>query len=87
MDPSSILLDELLIGQDAGNAAFLLDLLRERVEQGDVVIMVNHAPEVTRRYASRLIFLDGGQVVVDAPPELAFEQLAAIGREAYVPHA
>ncbi len=48
MAPSSILLDELLIGQDAGNAAFLLDLLRERVEQGDVVIMVNHAPEVTR---------------------------------------
>jgi energy-coupling factor transport system ATP-binding protein len=86
-EPQLVLLDELLIGQDAGNAAFLLDLLRERVGQGDVVIMVNHAPEVTRRYASRLIFLDGGQVVVDAPPELAFEQLAAVGREAYVPHA
>jgi len=28
--PKLILLDELLIGQDAGNAAFLLDLLRER---------------------------------------------------------
>ena len=85
--PKLILLDELLIGQDAGNAAFLLDLLRERTGQGDVVIMVNHAPEVTRSYASRLIFMDGGQVVVDAPPALAFEQLAAIGREAYLPHA
>ncbi len=85
--PRLILLDELLIGQDAGNAAFLLDLLRERVGQGDVVIMVNHAPEVTRSYASRLVFLDGGQVVVDAPPELAFQQLAAMGREAYIPHA
>jgi len=85
--PKLVLLDELLIGQDAANAAFLLGLLRERVRQGDAVIMVNHAPEVTRSYASRLIFLDGGQVAVDAPPELAFEQLAAMGREAYVPHA
>jgi energy-coupling factor transporter ATP-binding protein EcfA2 len=86
-EPKLVLLDELLIGQDAANAAFLLDLLRERVGQGDAVIMVNHAPLATRSYASRLIFMDGGQVVVDAPPELAFEQLAAIGREAYVPHA
>jgi energy-coupling factor transporter ATP-binding protein EcfA2 len=85
--PKLVLLDELLIGQDAANATFLLDLLRERVDQGDVVIMVNHAPLATRSYASRLIFMDAGQVVVDAPPELAFEQLAAIGREAYVPHA
>ena len=85
--PKLVLLDELLIGQDSGNTAFLLGLLRERVGQGDMVIMVNHAPEVTRSYASRLIFLDGGRVVVDAPPKLAFEQLAAMGREAYVPHA
>jgi energy-coupling factor transport system ATP-binding protein len=85
--PRLVLLDELLIGQDAGNAAFLLDLLRERVGQGDAVIMVNHAPDVTRSYASRLIFLDDGQVAVDAPPDIAFEQLAAMGREVYVPHA
>lgn len=85
--PKLVLLDELLIGQDGGNAAFLLGLLRERVERGDVVIMVNHVPEVTRSYASRLIFLDGGRVAVDAPPELAFQQLAAMGKEAYVPHA
>jgi energy-coupling factor transporter ATP-binding protein EcfA2 len=83
--PRLILLDELLIGQDAANAAFLLDLLRERVEQGDAVIMINHAPKVTRRYASRLIFFDNGELVVDAPTEEAFRQLAALGREAYLP--
>jgi energy-coupling factor transport system ATP-binding protein len=84
--PRLILLDELLIGQDAGNATFLLELLRERTEQGDAVIMVNHAPEVTRRYASRVLFFNDGQIVVDAPPGPAFEQLRAMGREAYVPH-
>jgi energy-coupling factor transporter ATP-binding protein EcfA2 len=83
--PQLVLLDELLIGQDPGNAAFLLELLHERVEQGGAVIMVNHAPGITRRYASRLLFFDSGQVVVDAATDQAFEQLKSLGEEAYAP--
>jgi energy-coupling factor transport system ATP-binding protein len=83
--PRLIQLDEVLIGQDPANAGFLLGLLRERVEKGDTVIMVNHAPEITRRYASRVLFLDGGKVIVDAPTEQAFEQLRSMGRGAYAP--
>ena len=83
--PRLILLDEMLIGQDAENAAFLLELLRERVEQGSTVIMVNHNPEVTDRYASRLIFLKSGRAVVDAPTAEGFQRLAALGRCAYLP--
>ncbi len=83
--PRLILLDELLIGQDIKNATFLLELLREQVEQGGSVVMVNHHPEVTRRYASRLIFFNSGQAVVDAPTEEGFQQLAALGKEVYLP--
>jgi energy-coupling factor transporter ATP-binding protein EcfA2 len=83
--PRLILVDEMLIGQDAENATFLLELLRERVEQGDAVIMVNHDPDVTYRYASRLIFFNGGQTVVDTPTEEAFRQLAALGQAVYLP--
>lgn len=83
--PRLVLLDELLIGQDPANATFLLELLRERTEAGDTVIMVNHAPNVTRCYASRLIFFNGGHVVVDAPTEEAFRQLRAMGQEVYLP--
>lgn len=83
--PRLILVDEMLIGQDAENATFLLELLRERVEQGNTVIMVNHNPEVTHRYASRLIFFNGGRVIVDAPTEEGFRQLAALGRDVYLP--
>ena len=83
--PRLILLDELLIGQDIENATFLLELLREQVEQGGTVIMVNHHPEVTRRYASRLIFFNDGQIVVDAATEEGFRQLAALGKEVYLP--
>jgi energy-coupling factor transporter ATP-binding protein EcfA2 len=83
--PRLILLDELLIGQDMKNATFLLELLREQVEQGATVIMVNHHPEVTRHYASRLIFFNSGQAVVDAPTEEGFRQLATLGKEVYLP--
>ena len=82
--PGLILLDEVLIGQDPHNAAFLLDLVREQVEQGSTVVMVNHAPRMTRAYASRVLFFDGGQVIVDAPPEQAFGQLKSLGKAHYV---
>jgi energy-coupling factor transport system ATP-binding protein len=83
--PRLILLDEPLIGQDAGNIAFLMGLLQERVADGATVVMVNHNPKVTRRYAGRLVFLSRGRVLVDAPTEEAFCRLAALGREAYLP--
>jgi energy-coupling factor transporter ATP-binding protein EcfA2 len=83
--PRLILLDEVLIGQDTENATFLLGLLREQVAQGATVIMVNHDPDVTHRYASRLIFFNSGQTVVDAPTEEGFRQLAALGRDVYLP--
>jgi len=85
--PQLVLLDEVLIGQDAANAAFLLELLHRRTEQGCAVIMVNHAPEVTWRYANRLIFFNGGRIAVDAPTEEAFQRLKAMGREVYLPTA
>jgi energy-coupling factor transporter ATP-binding protein EcfA2 len=83
--PRLILLDEVLIGQDPRNAAFLLDLLQERVLRGDTVVMVNHAPEITARYATRLLFFNSGQIRVDAPPQEAFRQMAAQDRRLYLP--
>ena len=83
--PRLILLDELLIGQDLANATFLLALLQERVAGGDAVIMVNHAPRITRRYASRLLFFDSGQIIVDAPTDQAFDQLRTLGNNVYAP--
>jgi energy-coupling factor transport system ATP-binding protein len=86
-EPRLILLDEVLIGQDPASAALILGMLRERVARGDTVIMVNHAPEVTRRHASRVLFFEKGRLAVNAPAGAAFEQLEAMGKEAYLPHA
>jgi ABC-type thiamine transport system ATPase subunit len=47
------------------------------------LLMVNHAPEITRRYASRLLFFNNGQIITDAPVKQAFERLHTLGWEAY----
>ncbi len=83
--PQLILLDEILIGQDVENAAFLMGLLADHVNGGGMVIMVNHNPDVTAHYANRLLFLEAGQIVVDAPVRQGFEQLAQRGKDVYVP--
>jgi len=83
--PRLILLDEVLIGQDPASAAFVLQVLRGRVGQGDTVVMANHDPEVTSRYASRLLFFEKGHLLVDAPAVDGFEQLRAMGKDAYLP--
>jgi energy-coupling factor transporter ATP-binding protein EcfA2 len=83
--PALVLLDELLIGQDAENAAFLMSLLCEHIAAGGTVILVNHSPEATWCYASRLLFFENGQLAVDAPVQEAFQQLDALGKRAYLP--
>jgi energy-coupling factor transporter ATP-binding protein EcfA2 len=82
--PRLVLLDEVLIGQDPANGRFLLDLLAQHVSQGGAVVMVNHAPQITSHYASRLLFFNSGKIVVDAPTGDALDQLRALGKDAYV---
>lgn len=84
-EPKLILLDEILIGQDEENARFILDLLSELVGGGSTVVMVNHSPQITLGYATRLIFLDQGRVLVDGETHVSFQRLEEIGRRQYLP--
>jgi energy-coupling factor transporter ATP-binding protein EcfA2 len=86
-DPRLILLDEVLIGQDPRNAAFIMDLLRAQTRRGSTVVSVTHDLETTSRYADRVIFLNSGHVIVDAPTGSAFSQLAEMGYDDYLPEA
>jgi energy-coupling factor transporter ATP-binding protein EcfA2 len=69
--PQVVLLDEVLIGQDAENASFLMGLLRDAVDDGATVISVTHDPATTLRHADRVLYLAQGRVVGDgSPPEI-----------------
>ncbi len=85
-DPRLILLDEILIGQDICNAAFIMNLLKEQTNRGSTVINVTHDPETTRRYSDRIVFLQQGRVAVDAPTDEAFAKLAELGWKDYLPN-
>jgi energy-coupling factor transporter ATP-binding protein EcfA2 len=78
-----ILLDEILIGQDQQNACFLLDMLAEHVRRNATVVLVNHNPAVTAAYAQRVLFFQGGSLVVDEPVREAFRQLELLGFSQY----
>ncbi len=83
--PAVLLLDEVFIGQDRDNAQFLLNLLREFVEEGGSVIMVNHNPAYYPQVATRLLFLSDGKLAVDAPLEEGMRELKEMGKEVYLP--
>lgn len=83
--PRLLLLDEVLIGQDAANIRYLLGVLQAAAGRGTTVVMVNHHPEVIRRVATRVLFLQDGRLCIDAPAAEAMDQLATSGRTAYLP--
>jgi energy-coupling factor transport system ATP-binding protein len=85
-EPRLILLDEVLIGQDIDNATLIMDLLREQTLKGSTVVNVTHDPETTRLYSDRIVFLSGGRVLVDAPTDEAFAQLARLRLNDYLSH-
>lgn len=83
--PAVLLLDEIFIGQDRENAAFLLQLLVDFTAGGGSVIMVNHNPGYYSLVSTRLMFLDGGKLRVDAPLLEGMEEISRSGRTEYLP--
>jgi energy-coupling factor transporter ATP-binding protein EcfA2 len=83
--PAIYLVDELLIGQDVENGTYLLEQLNGMVAGGAAVIMVNHNPEAVRAFATRILFMELGQILFDLPVEEGFRKLADLGKTAYLP--
>ena len=60
-----IILDEPLTGLDAGSARQVKRVLRERVANGDTVIMTTHILEVAERMADRIGVIAGGRLIAE----------------------
>lgn len=68
-NPRVILADEPVASLDPVTAIEIMDLLREiNRREGITVVVSLHQIELIRRYADRVIGLNGGVVVFDAPP-------------------
>jgi len=84
-DPALLLLDEIFIGQDPENAAYILDLLQRFVADGGSVIMVNHNPDYFSRVSTRVMFLESGELLLDVPIEAGMAELERLGKTSYLP--
>lgn len=70
--PKLILLDEPTTGQDRKSLAGLLGMLSRLNRQGNTTIMVTHDMEIVAAYATRIIVMAEGQIVLDGAPENVF---------------
>ncbi|KGF73721.1 cobalt ABC transporter [Neosynechococcus sphagnicola sy1] len=70
MQPHLLLLDEPTSALDAGRATQLLTVLTELVQsQPMALIMINHQLELVRRFCTRVLVLQQGELILDAAVE------------------
>jgi ABC-type polar amino acid transport system ATPase subunit len=72
MDPKLMLFDEATSALDPETTKEVLDVMLELVEDGMTVIAVTHEMGFARRAADRVLFMDAGKVVEEAPVDRMF---------------
>ena len=85
MKPKVLVLDEPTAGLDpCGRDEILSEVERICRETGMTVVLVSHRMEDVARFADRLIVMNDGHILQDAPPKEVFrhrEELTAVGLE------
>ena len=68
-----ILFDEPTSALDPEMVGEVLELMKELARDGMTMVVVTHEMGFAREVASRVIFMDDGQIKEEAPPEEFFE--------------
>lgn len=68
MDPTVMLFDEPTSALDPEMVGEVLDVMRELADAGMTMIVVTHEMGFAREVASRIMFIDEGKVIEEAPP-------------------
>jgi ABC-type polar amino acid transport system ATPase subunit len=76
MDPKLMLFDEATSALDPEMTKEVLDVMVELVDDGMTVIAVTHEMGFARRAADRVVFMDEGQVLEEAPVDRIFTAAA-----------
>ncbi len=72
MDPALLLLDEVTSALDPELIGEVLNVVRELAAEGMTMVIATHEMGFAREIADRIVFLDGGLVVEEGPPERIF---------------
>lgn len=73
MEPTVMLFDEVTSSLDPELVRDVLNVMRDLAEGGMTMIVVTHEMGFARDVADRVVFMDGGYIVEEGPPEAIFE--------------
>jgi polar amino acid transport system ATP-binding protein len=72
MNPRIMLFDEPTSALDPEMIKEVLDVMMELAKEGMTMVVVSHEMGFARAAANRIIFMDEGQIIEEAPPEKLF---------------
>lgn len=72
MNPEVILFDEPTSALDPEMVGEVLDLMKSLADEGMTMVIVTHEMGFAREVANRVIFIDEGRILEEAPPEEFF---------------
>ncbi len=72
--PDVLLLDEITAALDPELIGGVLAVIKDLREQGMTMVIVTHEMGFARDVADRVCFLDNGQILEEAPPQLLFSK-------------
>ncbi|WP_128773918.1 amino acid ABC transporter ATP-binding protein [Actinomyces oricola] len=72
MDPKVMLFDEPTSALDPEMITEVLDVMKDLAASGMTMLVVTHEMGFARSVADRVVFMDAGQIVEEAPPEEFF---------------
>jgi glutamate/aspartate transport system ATP-binding protein len=72
VDPIAMLFDEPTSALDPEMISEVLDVMVRLAEDGMTMIVVTHEMGFARKVARRVVFMDGGRIVEDAPKDAFF---------------
>ncbi|MFI9603424.1 amino acid ABC transporter ATP-binding protein [Streptomyces sp. NPDC052043] len=74
MDPELILFDEPTSALDPEVVHDVLDIMTDLARDGMTMVVVTHEMGFARKVADRVLFIDGGRIAADLPPEEFFSE-------------
>ena len=74
MDPEVMLFDEPTSALDPEMVGEVLEVMRELAENNMTMVVVTHEMAFAREAATRVLFMDEGHILEDAPPEEFFQK-------------
>ena len=72
MHPEVMLFDEVTAALDPEMVREVLDVMLELADQGMTMVIVTHEMQFARAIADRVVFLENGVIVEEAPPDAFF---------------